>query len=250
MLESQPDEWSYGFEVSQVPLEKRRILSPYMVGVGLYTPAEASAYTGIPATQLRRWLFGYTAAGKIYDGLWQTELTDIDEQALSFHDLLEVRFVNAFRSHGVSLQAIRRASENAREIFNSAYPFTCKRFQTDGRSIFAEVQEETGDKSLVDLVKKQDVFREVVSPSLYHGIEYGADQTAQRWFPLRNSKKVVLDPAINFGKPVLEGVGVGVDAIIRAWRAEGENTRFIAKIFEIPVSSVEAALQFERRIAA
>lgn len=31
-----------------------------LVGIGLYTPAEASLYTGISATDIRRWLFGYT----------------------------------------------------------------------------------------------------------------------------------------------------------------------------------------------
>lgn len=221
-----------------------------MVGVGLYSPAEAAAYTGISAAELRRWVFGYTTNGKHHDGLWQPELAHAADNALSFHDLLEIRFVHAFRRHGVSLQSIRRASVHAREMFNQSYPFTCKRFQTDGRSIFAHVQEETGDESLMDLVKKQYVFKQVISPSLYEGIEYAADDTAQRWFPMKNNKKVVLDPARNFGKPVLAGYGVSVEAVISAWHAEGENSRRVAKLYDIPVDVVEAAIQFERRTAA
>jgi hypothetical protein len=37
---------------------QRIALPSRLVGVGLYTPAEASLYTGIPATDIRRWLFG------------------------------------------------------------------------------------------------------------------------------------------------------------------------------------------------
>ncbi|MDU8354469.1 hypothetical protein RYA05_21840, partial [Pseudomonas syringae pv. actinidiae] len=32
-----------------------------LLGLGLYTPAEASSYTGIPSKDIRRWMFGYSA---------------------------------------------------------------------------------------------------------------------------------------------------------------------------------------------
>ena len=41
-----------------------------LVGVGLYTPSEASLYTGIPASDIRRWLFGYRAEGTHHPELW------------------------------------------------------------------------------------------------------------------------------------------------------------------------------------
>lgn len=116
-----------------------------LVGIGLYTGG--SLLYRIPAADIRRWLFGYTAHGVQHSGLWSSELADLDECVLGFHDLLEIRFVHAFRQHGVSLQAIRNASQQAKEMFNQAYPFTCKRFQTDGRRIFATVMSETGDES-------------------------------------------------------------------------------------------------------
>ncbi|MEX1213721.1 DUF433 domain-containing protein [Saccharospirillum sp.] len=215
----------------------------------MYTPAEAAAYTGIDAAQIRRWLFGYTSGGKHHEGLWHTQLEGELEQALSFHDLLEIRFVNAFRRHGVSLQAIRRASTYARETFNQPYPFTCKRFQTDGRSIFATVLEETGDESLLDLVKRQYTFTQVIKPSLYRGIEYDNGK-ALRWYPLSRNQNVVLDPMRNFGKPILTGSGMTVDAIVTAWHAEGQHARRVAAIYEVPLAEVEAAIQFEQRTVA
>src|SRR5690606_6378353 len=116
-----------------------------LLGVGLYSARQAAMYTGISARDIRRWLFGYRRSGMDYPPLWQTQLTDQEEQVVGFHDLLEVRFVHAFRQHHVSLPAIRAASAHAREIFRQPYPFTCRRFQTDGRNIFATVLEETGD---------------------------------------------------------------------------------------------------------
>lgn len=221
-----------------------------MLGVGLYTAGEAARYTGIPARDISRWLFGYSAGKKHYDGLWRPELADYDVRALGFHDLLEVRFVHAFRQHGVSLQAIRLASSHARAMYDQSYPFTCTRFQTDGRSIFATVLDETGDESLLDLVRKQYTFREVIRPSLYAGIEYSDSGKAERWYPQKRNRKIVLDPHRNFGKPVLTDYGVDTSVLRQAWETEGENSRFVAAIYQIPVAAVEAAIQFEQRIVA
>lgn len=221
-----------------------------LIGVGLYTPKEASLYTGIPAKDIRRWMFGYSAHGVDHPGLWSPELAFLDEQLLGFHDLLEIRFVHAFRQHGVSLQAIRSASRQARELFAQDYPFTCKRFQTDGRNIFATVLDETGDEALLDLVKRQWAFKQVIKPSLYEGIDYATEGAAQRWYPQKRSKAIVLDPGRNFGKPIVSAVGIDTSSLYRAYQAEGQDAKRVASIFEVPISAVEAAVAFEIRIAA
>lgn len=221
-----------------------------LIGVGLYTAAEASLYTGIPAKDIRRWMFGYRSNGVEHQGLWTPELSGLEEKILGFHDLLEIRFVHAFRQHGVSLQAIRNASRQAREMFDQGYPFTCRRFQTDGRSIFATVLDETGDETLLDLVKRQYAFKQVIKPSLYEGIDYAEEGAAQRWYPIKRSKAVVLDPARNFGKPVLTDAGVDTAAIYSAYQAEGQDAKRVAMLYEIPTTAVDAAVTFEHRNAA
>jgi DNA-binding transcriptional MerR regulator len=220
--------------------------SSKLLGVGLYTVGEAAAYTGIKARDIHRWLFGYRAGGRFHQGLWQSELADLESKALGFHDLLEIRFVHAFREHGVSLQAIRAAAEHAREYFSHPYPFTCRSFQTDGRHVFATVLEETGDETILDLVNKQLVFKQIIKPSLYEGIDYRDDE-AQRWYPLRRSKAVVLDPMRNFGKAILTDSGVDTAALAAAYEAEGQNLKRVASLYEVPVSEVELAIRFEHR---
>jgi uncharacterized protein (DUF433 family) len=224
--------------------------SSRLIGLGIYTPAEAALYTGIAAKDIRRWMFGYTSDGITHPGLWTPELAFSEENLLGFHDLLEVRFVHAFRKHGVSLQAIRLASKQASEIFDQQYPFTCKRFQTDGRSIFATVFDETGDEAILDLVKRQYAFRQVIGPSLYEGIDYAGEGSAQRWYPVKRSKTIVLDPNRNFGKPVLTATGIDTAAIYQAYLSEDENLQRVAALYEIKPSAVQAAVAYEHGIAA
>lgn len=230
--------------------QDRERVSP-LIGAGLYSVDEAAVYTATRASDIRRWLFGYRRGGKHYPPLWKPELAESAEHTLGFRDLLEIRFVAAFRQHQVSLQTIRLAAAHARELFRQEYPFTCKRFQTDGRSIFATVQEETGDENLLDLVKKQHVFRQIVSSSLYEGIEYTDDgQIARRWYPVRNSKRIVLDPARQFGKAILSSSGIPTETLLQAYRAEGSDLQRVARLFEIPPREVESALAYERELVS
>ncbi|MBV1790563.1 helix-turn-helix domain-containing protein [Marinobacterium sp. D7] len=225
-----------------------------LIGVGIYSIPEAAALTGIESRKIRRWLFdGPKQPGTLVgaNALWTPELADADVgDNISFHDLLEVRFVDAFRQHGVSLQSIRAAAAHAKEFFASPYPFTCQKFLTDGRSIFADTLEETGDESLMDLVKKQYVFKQIVSHSLYAGIEYNDNQLAARWFPIPRSRKVVLDPSRAFGKPILHDYGITTEALYSSWQAEDSSIKRVSDLFEIPKDLVEAAINFEQRIAA
>ena len=226
-----------------------------LINVGLYTFQEASRLVNTSPQELRRWLKGYTHkapdSGKQMNitPLWETELAKSEVEGISFHDLLEVRFVQAFRKYGVSLQTIWVASEQAREMFNHPYPFTCKRFQTDGQTIFASAIEETGEEQLLDLIKKQFAFSKIIEPSLYGGIEFGNDELASHWYPVTRSKVIVLDPTIAFGKPIVTHESIRTSTLYDAFNAE-KNKQYVAKLYEVSVNAVEAAIRFEERLAA
>ena len=225
-----------------------------LTGIGLYTFREAARLTKIPPRDLRRWMGGYAYKNKRHATstevapLWPSELDD-ELDGISFHDLLEVRFVRAFRQHGVSLQTIRLASQRARELFATDYPFTSRQFRTDGRSIFASAMEETGETELLDLVRRQYAFRRIIEPSLYRGIEFDANQVAARWYPSPRSKAIVLDPDIAFGKPIVTDGAVKTSILYEAFTSEGDKN-FIAKLYEVPLHAVEAAIAFEESLVA
>lgn len=164
-----------------------------LVGIGLYTVPEAAAIAGVPAPSIRRWMRGYSyryrGQERRSSALWEPDIAQIDGmRPLSFLDMMEARFVQAFRKAHVSWSAIREAASLARDIFNDRHPFTSLRFQTDGNRIFAQI-EEKGQIKLFDMNRRAWVFRSIVAPSLYKGVEFEHDQPA-RWYPLHPNRAI------------------------------------------------------------
>ena len=212
-----------------------------LVGLGVYSVPEAARLTGVSASRIRRWLQGSHTSPP----LWRRQIASEDSLILSFRDLLEVRFIDAFRRHGVSWKSIRVAAECAAEIVHDSYPFSTRRFKTDGRSIFAEILQETGDESLLDLVKSQYEFKSIVEPFLFEGLEFSAlGIEPVRWWPLGMNRRVVIDPERSFGQPVVEPESVPTAVLARAFKAEG-SIQAVARWYRVDPKSVEDAVEFE-----
>jgi uncharacterized protein (DUF433 family) len=230
---------------------------PDLTGIGLYTLPEASRLTRAPAREIRRWLFGYTFKAKSGDHrrsapLWPVQLrqldADLDQHIIGFRDLLELRFVQAFVRHGVNLIVVRACWSTAKQMFGSDYPFTNQRFLTDKRTIYHEVRNDPQHSDLLDLKTKQFAIEDIIRPSLHKGIDFNEHGDAVRWWPA-TTRAVVIDPSIAFGKPVLAEHGVPTAAIYASMKAEG-NRGLVAKMFDIPVAAVDAAVRYEERLAA
>ena len=182
--------------------------------------------------------------------LWVGQLAESNLDGIGFRDLIELRFVKTFRDAGVSLNVIRKTLDAAKQELSPEYPFTCREFQSDGKRIFFSVIENTtGEESLVDPLKLQNVIKAVVGPSLRRRLKFDSSGVVSQWFPLEHSDAVVLDPARSFGQPLLTESGVPTAAIAAAVEAEDGNERKVARLFEVAVDSVRKALDFERRVA-
>ena len=184
--------------------------------------------------------------------LWPTQLADegLQQAVIGFHDLLELRLVSAFVQHGVSLPVIRATADAARHRFGTAYPLTAQRFLTDGKSIFLEAVENSGETKLIDMPRRQFVFAEIVKPSLYAAVEYDGPD-ARRWFPLGPGRKIImLDPAVQFGAPVVAGTGIPTDTLYASFLAEGRDRGAVARIYDVTPRMVDAAVRFEEKLAA
>ena len=223
--------------------------------VGVYSPAEAARLVGKRSDWVRRLSKGYAFRGR--DGrpsasppLFKRQLGDIKgKTALSFLDLVELLFIRDFLEEGVSLYVIRRAAEVAAEMFSADHPFCVKQFQTDGKAIFARASNEVGDDQMVDLVKRQHVFSRVVSPFMKQ-LDYDAvSGDVRRWFPLGKRVPVVLDPSFSFGAPIIAETGVPTSVLFSAHKS-GDSDQDIASWYEVSVSAVRAAIEFESQLAA
>lgn len=225
-----------------------------LTGVGLYSLQDAGRLVGANTRELRRWLFGYTfrhgkdAPVHRSPPLWQTQLSDLGHEIIGFQDLVELRFVKAFVQHGVDLRIVRRCAEAAREMFGARYPFTMKRFRTDGETIYYDAFAAEGKAELLDLNRRQWGFDSIIRPSLYEGLEFREDGSAKRWFPAK-SEAIVVDPELAFGKPALTKFGIPTQTIAVHVEAEGSRAR-VARLFDIPVAAVTAATRFEQRLNA
>lgn len=227
-----------------------------MIGTGIYPLHQAARLVGAEPRALRRWLQGYTRKYKDQyvrsEPLWQTQFNgqELADDVIGFRDLLELRMVAAFVKHGVDLKVIRATIEVATRYFDNDYPLTSRQFRTDGKRIFLQaVEAASGEPTMVDVIQKQVVFSDIITPSLYSGIEY-SEQGAVRWFPLGKRKVIVLDPDIQFGTPVITSAGIPTDTIYASYLAESRDEAMVARIFNITPAMVNDAVMFEERLAA
>jgi uncharacterized protein (DUF433 family) len=225
------------------------------IGKGVYSLAEAERLIKIPRQRISRWTRGYT-----YQYKGETHRTppliagDMEQIAdkgpiLSFLDLLEVRFLEAFLVYGVSRKAVRIAALNAQEFLGRHHPFSTRIFKTDGHSIFVEIAKGTDDKRLLDVVENQYVFDEIIAPYLYEGIDFNTFDDPQRWWPLGKKHVVVIDPKRGFGAPIVAHSGVPTNVLAGAFKVEG-SVEFVAKWYEVSEREVRDAVLFEERLAA
>lgn len=213
------------------------------LGVGLYSIADAARITGVTMSSILRWID--TEHGVIHRTL------DPSEHTLTFRELMEIQFVKMFRTEGLPLQTIRKLSENAAKKFKTDYPFSSRRFDTDGKTIFATLIKKHGKGKVVeDLRHGQLVFDPIIRP-FFRKLDYRSAKEVSRYWPLEKSGRVVLDPQRKFGQPIDATSGVSTRAIYEATKAGGgQDWKTVAEWFEIPAYAVEAAVAFEKRHAA
>jgi uncharacterized protein (DUF433 family) len=222
------------------------VASEALLGVGLYSMPDAARILGMPISNVRYWLYGRGSVPPLISRHL------VDEHLLTFKELIELHFVQMFRSEGVTLQAIRKSAARAAKMFDAEYPFSARRFDTDGKDIFVTLVDEESNKShIAELKHGQYVFGRLIKPFFkkldYRGLEVGS------YWPLRTRRsdgRVVLDPHRQFGQPIDAETGVSTSIIANAVTAgDGQDAKTVAKWFEIPVEAVRAAVRFERSLA-
>ena len=166
----------------------------------------------------------------------------------SFLDLVDLLFVKRFLDHGVSLQKVRRALDEAHELLGTSH-FVRQPFFTDGANIYLEVRDK-GNAILELLSGGQWVIAPVIR-QLATEIDFGSPEgLARRWFPLGRNKPVVLDPFVSFGAPTVVGHGVKTANVHDLFVAENEKLAAVCAWWDLTERQAEAAVEFERRLAA
>lgn len=226
------------------------------IGHGVYTMADAGRLTGVSVRNLRRWARGYNY---VYQGRTRHSPPIIgtglqargDDPILEFRDIIEVRFLSAFRKAGVSWNVIRRIAARVHQAIQHTHPFATRVFRTDGRTILLElISEDRADHRLVDLLRDQYEWERVVTPYLVlERVEFSETEEPIRWWPLGRDRQVVVDPARAFGAPIVDTEGVQTYVLAKAVGVEGDVT-LVADWYNVRAEAVRDAVAFENGLRA
>lgn len=207
----------------------------------MYTAAEVARWARTSRQTVTRWVAGYAFPSN--SGLrWSAPVTPRhhDEPFLTFEDLVEIAAVAAARREGVSMPRIRLAIAYAVSELGIARPLLSERFRTDGHDLFA--------KGGTNFTK----FGQMVWPfveEVLRDMDYGADLLAARWWPAGRSTDVMVDPLVNFGRPIIGTLGVRTETLVDRFVA-GLSVEDVADEYGASPALIQQAVRFENRSGA
>lgn len=214
-----------------------------LLGIGLYTPAEAGRLLSVSPSKITRWLKGHNIANKAYKPLWKPQVQLEDGSiCLGFRDLMEMRTASAFIQAGLSPQAVRRAIELARAHIDDERPLSTTVFKTDGKTVFLELAAETSDPGLLDIFKGQYVFGKIIERSLKN-VEFEGISPS-RWWVGSKRNKIVIDPQRSFGQPIDDDSGVPTRVLAEVGGAAASISK-AARDWDISENTIRRAMEFE-----
>src|ERR1700693_5313908 len=111
---------------------------PDLLESGIYTIPEVAGLVNARQPDLRVWIEG--RPGK-QAPIIENQLGRLGHKiAISFTNLMEIRFVAFFSNAGVRLNEIRSILSEAKLLLDKPHPFATNTvFRTDGRKIIAEI---------------------------------------------------------------------------------------------------------------
>lgn len=185
------------------------ILDYPALGEGIYTFSEAARIIAgasdhkVTTRQLRYW---------VDEGIVPPSHQPEDEEPiLTFDDLISLEVIRRFRHIGTSLQKVRYFESRLADHLSLRRPFAYKKFFTDGASVWAEevgadaieVVEIAGQRlnnyAWTDAIKT--FARDISFDESLHAVGWAL------------STWVHIDPAIQFGAPVIRGTRVPLSSI-------------------------------------
>lgn len=196
-----------------------------LLGRGIYDLVEAARLVKRDPETVARWTRGR-------EPLYPVSNTRL----LSFLDVISLLVVSELVECKVPKREIRNGAQYLADTLDTEYPFAHEELATAGAAFFGNV----GD--WVDVGKRGQGAFEPVILHLLKPIEYGSDRLAAIWRP---SSGVWVNPAVQAGAACVDGTRVPTRIIAQLVEAE-EDPEDIAEDLHLELSSVEAALAFER----
>ncbi len=187
------------------------------------------------------------ASSRISNPVFQSDYPAYEkEDAISFLDLIELNIGGKLRDAGVPLPYLRKVYNHLRQEYGD-HPFCRRAIYVANRKIFTTGLSQDEGHSVIEAITKQAYFDRKILPFL-EKIDY--DRTTEQAIRWHIANRVVIDPKIHFGQPIVEGVGIATSVLRDSSYANDRNAAFVAKWFGIGKEHVLAAVAFEEELAA
>lgn len=163
-----------------------------------------------------------------------------NDLALTFLDLITMRMVAIFRSHGIKPGEIKTAHDNLRDVRGWTHPFAMEPLWVSGPNIY--IQE---DQTLVAISRWQaafDFIHEFLIP--VHNIHFDAKKEASSWEP---KPGILLDPKIAFGAPCIKGTRISTETLWALHEA-GDSIELLAEAYGLSPRRVGSAIAWEDKL--
>ncbi|HLN26385.1 MAG TPA: DUF433 domain-containing protein [Gemmataceae bacterium] len=216
-----------------------------LLGIGLYTPAEAALYARVATGMMNRWIFGDIRG----EAVVHRELAGKEDKVVTFLDFVQAMAVRAIRvQHKVSLQKIRQALDRAENEYGVPYPFARKHttflFQSD---IIIKVGEQDGEPEYVQITGKHARNRMLTKVVELYMLDLSFEGTgglaslyrAWNW----NGHDILMNPKVRFGEPIVVSCGYTAQALWDAYSSEG-SLASAAEAYGVKAEEVEAACRY------
>jgi len=211
-----------------------------------YAVPEAARILRVPKATLRAWCIGWpeTRSRRAQARVITPDGEEVEGRYLSFFNLIESGFLNAYREAGAPMQRVRAALEYCQAHLEISRPLLTERFRIDGRDLVLEF-----DRKLLNAsASGQLLWPEAVERWLRE-IDYDRIGPVQIWIAGRE-KPILVNPRIAFGVPILASCGVRTEEILDRFLAD-EQPEEIAEDFGAKVDEVLEAIRWETtRLAA
>lgn len=212
------------------------------IGSGMYTVPDIAHILRIPVAKVNRWVKEYWDKKFAKDFGQSYSWKSGSSRAVNFQTLIELCICFKLSEEGINTKAIIEAHQALSDIFKTPHPFASDhilpRISADSKKIYFK----EGDKIIFSLDAHRQFNVEFIQ-LFFKNIEFNENSIAQRLWPLGKDKHIVVDPAHQFGQPVIENTNIYPETLYGLYKA-GEPINFIAHIYEISEQDVNDAIEF------
>lgn len=222
----------------------------------VYLYSEVDRLVGMRAGTSRRWINGYTRAGKSYHPILRESRTD--SEWATWGEFVETRILSEFRGQNIPTQRLRAAVESLREVYQVPYPLAHLRPYlaadtgelaldlTDVKDLDEEGRLILRTRQLLLSAPARSVLEHAILAVDEHGEKYAAEITLDEEYP-----GIVLSPDRLGGQPTFTGRRVSIATIAGMVKA-GEDPSDLAADYGLSLSQVRSAVDYavKHRVAA